>query len=229
MNHIQKGALVVIFPGFNILDVSGPVSVLYNSDFSVTFAAKDELTVSQENTTVQRNISFAEAKPRLSDWEILIVPGSRPNNILPLVQPEDGPRAEIVEFIASFASDVNHESIRQRTILSVSLGAYFLASGGVLDGLIATTHRLAVPGLRTVVERYVEQTPGAKRTRVVPENSSDSVPYLDGGRNQVGVKVITTGASVYGLDAALYFVSLASSRALAIEVAELLGHPWKEI
>ncbi|KAJ5436409.1 DJ-1 domain InhA-type [Penicillium cf. griseofulvum] len=183
MGHIQKRALVVVFPGFNILDVSGPVSVLYNSHFSVSYAAKDELTTSQENITVKRDISLAEAKLRLSDYEILIVPGSRPTNILPHVESEQGQLSELVEFITSFASDRDQESVRQRTILAVCIGAYFLAFGGVLDGLTATTHRLAISGLRDAVKRYVNQTPSAKGTQIVSEDPSDLVSYLDAGRN----------------------------------------------
>jgi putative intracellular protease/amidase len=108
---MQKKALVVIFPGFNILDVSGPVSVLYNSNFAVSYAAKDELTTSQENATIQRNISFAEAKPQMDDYEIMVVPGARPTYVLPLVQTEDGQRSEIVEFIAGFASGLNYNGL----------------------------------------------------------------------------------------------------------------------
>lgn len=57
--------------------MSGPVSVLHSSDISVSYAAKDELTTSQENATVKRDISFAQAKLQSPDWEILIVPGAR--------------------------------------------------------------------------------------------------------------------------------------------------------
>ncbi|KAJ5960329.1 DJ-1 domain InhA-type [Penicillium vulpinum] len=229
MGRIQKRALVVIFPEFNILDVSGPVSVLYNSNFSVSYAAKDELTTSQENATVKRDISFAEAKLQLSDYEILIVPGSRPNNILPHVEHEQGQLSELVEFITSFASYTDQESVRQRTILAVCIGAYFLAFGGVLDGLSATTHRLAIPGLRDATQRYIDQTPGAKGTQVVLEGTSGPVSYLDAGRNHFGVRIITTGAMINGIDAALHFVSLGSSPSLAVEVAGLIGHQLKEI
>ncbi|KAJ5550963.1 DJ-1 domain InhA-type [Penicillium sp. DV-2018c] len=227
MIPVQKKALVVIFPGFNNLDVAGPVSVLYNSDFDVSYAAKDELTTSQENLTVRRTISFAEAKLQMDDYEILIVPGSRPTTTLSLLQKEDGRSAEIIDFIATFASGVNN-SVRQRTILSVCMGAFLLAGGGVLDGLVATTHRLAVPGLRKVIASYVQQNPGAKGTKVVPESSSDLIPYLDAGRNSAGVRIITSGPMAHGIDAALYFVSLLSGRSLSVEIAELIGHNWRE-
>ncbi|KAJ5834941.1 DJ-1 domain InhA-type [Penicillium robsamsonii] len=228
MDHAQKRALVVIFPGFNILDVGGPVSVLYNSYFSVSYAAKDELTTSQENATVKRDISLAEAKLQLSDYEILIVPGSRPFNILPHVESEQGQLSELVEFISSFAS-MNHESVRKHTILAICIGSYLLAFAGVLDGLTATTHRLARPGLRNAVRRYADHTTGAEGARIVPEDPSELIPYLDAGRNQFGVRIITAGPSLNGVDAALHFVSLSSSRSIAAEVGDLVGHSWKEI
>ncbi|OQE47399.1 hypothetical protein PENCOP_c001G07725 [Penicillium coprophilum] len=228
MGNMKKRALVVIFPGFNILDVSGPVSVLYNSDFSLSYAAEDELTTSQENVTVKRDISLAGAKLQLTDYEILIVPGARPTNILPHMESEQGQPSELVEFITSFASDMDKESARQRTILAVCIGSYFLAFGGVLDGLTATTHRLATPGLRDAVQRYVNRTTGAKGARVVPEDPSELVSYLDAGRNQFGVRIITTGAMINGIDAALHFASLSLGRSIAVEVGELIGHSWKE-
>ncbi|KAJ5130419.1 DJ-1 domain InhA-type [Penicillium bovifimosum] len=230
MSPVQKKALVVIFPGFNILDVSGPVSVLFNSDFAVSYAAKDELTTSQENMIVRRNISFAEAKLRMDDYEILIVPGSRPTSTLPLLQTDENDRSsEIIDFISGFASDLGHNGVRQRTVLSVCIGAYFLAAAGVLDGLVATTHRLAVPGLRIAVANYVERHPGAKGTKIVPESPSDLVPYMDAGRNPSGVRVITSGPMVHGIDAALHFVSLSAGRSVSVEIAELIGHHWREM
>ncbi|CAI7597892.1 unnamed protein product [Penicillium glandicola] len=228
MGYIQKKALVIVFPKFNILDLSGPVSVLFNSNFSLTYAAKDELTTSQENATVKRDISLAEAKLHMSDYDILIVPGSRPKNILPNVEPGQE-LSEVVEFVTSFASHVDQETVRQRTILAVCIGVYFLAFAGLLDGLTATTHRLAVPGLRDATQRYVDKTPGAKGTRVVPEDPSDLVSYLDAGQNQFGVRIITTGAMINGIDAALHFVSIGSSKSAAIEAGELIGHRWKDI
>ncbi|KAJ5163512.1 DJ-1 domain InhA-type [Penicillium coprophilum] len=228
MRNLTKRALVVIFPGFNILDVSGPVSVLFNSGFSVSYAAEDELTTSQENVTVKRDISLAGAKLQLTDYEILIVPGARPTNILPYIESQPGQPSELVEFITSFASDMDEEGARQRTILAVCIGSYFLASGGVLDGLTATTHRLGIPGLRDEVQRYMNRTTGAKGAQVVPEDPSELVSYLDAGRNQFGVRIITTGAMINGIDAALHFASLSVGRTIAVEVGELIGHSWKD-
>lgn len=137
---------MVIFPGFNVLDVSGPVSVLYNSDFSVSYAAKDELTTSQESATVKRDISLAEAKLHLSDYEILIVPGLRPNNILPHVEPEQGQLSELVNFIACFASNTDQDSVRHSTILAVCIGACFLAFGVYLMAPLQLHTVLLSPG-----------------------------------------------------------------------------------
>ncbi|KAJ5616090.1 hypothetical protein N7537_001204 [Penicillium hordei] len=142
MSHTQKSALVLGFPGFNVFDVS----VLYNSDFSMSYAAKDELTTSQESATVKRDISLAEAKLHLSNHEILIVPGSRPNNILPHVESEQGQLSELVKFIACFASDTDQDSVRQRTFLAVCIGAYFLALGVYLMASLQPHTFLLSPG-----------------------------------------------------------------------------------
>ncbi|CAL5866727.1 uncharacterized protein PFLUO_LOCUS937 [Penicillium psychrofluorescens] len=224
-------ALVVVFQAFNTLDIAGPICILSNSNFSITVAAKDEFTTSQENIVVKRTISFSEAKKHLSDYDILLVPGSRSRNILPYVQPENGQLLELLDVIINFAkpeSSVQADQ-KQRTILSVCVGSLLLGYAGVLDGLTATTHRLAPKALRTACEEYIIKTPGAKGTRIIPEDTSDTVSYCDAGINDSGVRVITSGAVTNGIDAALHFVALHMGRSAAVEVAELVGHNWREV
>ncbi|KAJ5819554.1 hypothetical protein N7474_005145 [Penicillium riverlandense] len=224
-------ALVVIFQAFNTLDITGPISILSNSNFFITIAAKDEFTTSQENIVVKRTISFSEAKKHLSDYDILIVPGSRSRNILPYVQPENGQLLELVDFIIAFAKPQSHIQTdqKQRTILSVCVGGLLLGVAGVLDGLTATTHRLATKALRTACEEYITKTHNAKGTRIIPEDPCDAVPYCDAGINESGVRIITTGAVTNGIDGALHFVALRMGRSAAVEVAELIGHHWREV
>ncbi|KAJ5624825.1 hypothetical protein N7510_001134 [Penicillium lagena] len=224
-------ALVVIFQAFNTLDITGPISILSNSNFFITIAAKDEFTTSQENIIVKRNISFSEAKEHLANYDILIVPGSRSRNILPYVQPENGQLLELLDVIIDFAkpqSPIQAEQ-RQRTILSVCVGGLLLGIAGILDGLTATTHRLATKALRTACEEYIIKTPNAKGTRILPEDPLDTVSYCDAGINESGVRVITSGAVTNGIDAALHFVALRMGRSAAVEVAELIGHNWREV
>ncbi|KAJ5676134.1 hypothetical protein N7462_009031 [Penicillium macrosclerotiorum] len=223
-----NSALVAIFPAFNTLDIAGPISILSNTNFSITIAAKDEITTSQENIEVKRSVSFKEAQARLSEYDILIVPGSRSRNILPYVQPESGRLLELLEMIAHFAHP-QAPIARKRTILSVCIGSYLLGVAGVLDGLKATTHRLAINGLRTACSEYTLRTPDAKGTEIVPEDPSDTVSYCDGGLNQSGVRVITSGAVTNGIDATIYFIATRLGRSVALEVAGLIGHTWREI
>ncbi|KAJ5310092.1 uncharacterized protein N7443_002553 [Penicillium atrosanguineum] len=220
-------ALIAIFPAFNSLDITGPIAVLFNSDFSITIAAKEDLTISQENITVKRTVSFQEAHQNLSEYDILIVPGSRSRNILPYVQPENAQLMELLDLVAEFAKP-QHRPTKERTALSVCTGGYLLAVVGVLDGLTATTHRLATKGLQTACEEYTTRTPGAKGTTILPENSSVPVSYYDAGVNEFGVRVITTGAVTNGIDATLHYVASRSGRSVAVEVAGFIGHNWRE-
>lgn len=113
--------------------------------------------------------------------------------------------------------------------MSVCIGGYILAAAGVLDGLTATTHRLATKGLQTACEEYTIRTPDAKGTKILPENSSVPVPYCDAGVNEFGVRVITTGAVTNGIDGALHYVARRLGRSVAVEVAGLIGHNWREV
>jgi transcriptional regulator GlxA family with amidase domain len=227
-HNMGGSALVAIFPAFNSLDINGPISILSNSDFSITIAAKEELTTSQENIIVKRTISFQKAHQTLSEYDILIVPGSRSRNILPYLQPENAQLLDLLDLVAGFAKP-EHPPIKERTILSVCIGGYFLGAAGVLDGLTATTHRLATKGLRTACENYARRTPDAKGTKILPENPSVLVPYCDAGVNDFGVRVITTGSVTYGIDATLYYVASRFGNAVAVEIAELIGHNWREV
>jgi putative intracellular protease/amidase len=94
--------LVGIFPALNTLDITGPISILSNSDFFITVAAKEGLTTSQENIVVKRTIPFPEAHKNLSEYDILIVPGSRSRNIPPCVQPENVQLLELLNLVADF-------------------------------------------------------------------------------------------------------------------------------
>lgn len=113
--------------------------------------------------------------------------------------------------------------------MSVCIGGYFLAAAGVLDGLTATTHRLATKGLQTACEEYTIRTPDAKGTKILPENPSVPVSYYDAGINEFGVRVITTGAVTNGIDGALHYVARRLGRSVAVEVAGLIGHNWREV
>ncbi|RHZ56153.1 uncharacterized protein CDV56_106108 [Aspergillus thermomutatus] len=223
-------ALVLIYPSVNTLDTNGPIGVLFQGGFSTFIAARDELTTSQENVTLKRDLSIAEAKERLTEYDVLVVPGSRPNHILPFIS-SDGHLHELLELISAFAKlgPKRPGPLGERVLLSICSGSYLLAAAGVLDGLTATSHRLGLGALRQLCDEYKSRTPGAKGTEVVPEGPAGTVHYVDAGMNESQVHIVTSGTVTNGIDAALYLISLRSGRPAAVEVAAFIGYTWREM
>ena len=93
-----------------------------------------------------------------------------------------------------------------------------VAATGVLKGLKATTHHRVLDMLKRidasidVVATVGEQAVGR---------------YVDGGLNESGVRVVTTGGVTCGIDAALYVAELKVGRDQAEFVARLEEHEWK--
>jgi putative intracellular protease/amidase len=223
-------ALVLVYPSVNTLDTNGPIGVLFQGGYSTFIAAHDEFTTSQENVTFKRDLSIAEAKDRLTEFDLLIVPGARPNHILPFLS-ADGHLHELLELISAFAKlgPKSPGPLGERVLFSVCSGSYLLAAAGVLDGLTATSHRLGLGALRNLCDEYKRRTPGAKGTEVVPENATGTVHYVDAGMNASQVRIVTSGTITTGMDATLYLISLRSGRPAAEEVASFIGYAWREM
>lgn len=62
----QTQVLLILFPGFNTLDMNGPYDVFTKSGtsqyFSVTIAAEDDITKSFEGVLVQVGMTFLVAR-----------------------------------------------------------------------------------------------------------------------------------------------------------------------
>ncbi|KAF9889714.1 hypothetical protein FE257_007020 [Aspergillus nanangensis] len=254
---IKQSALVLIYPNFNSLETTGPLEVFFNTGISATIAAATDLTTSQENVTLQRAISLDDAQAHLSDYDILVVPGSRSRNILPyLPQPPQPPQpiqtlsppadstdgdnddtehafSALLDLIETFASLPPRPGTTERAILSGTLGAYLLGAAGVLDGRVATTHRLVLGTLRQVCAdaQRGRQPTGCRGTEVVPRSYSakETRWYVDAGCNEAGVRVFTVCGPSAVIDATLYLMSLWRGRLVAEEAAMFLGHTWREI
>lgn len=230
----RQSALALVYPKFNVLDITGPTEVFFNTGFSLSIAASDDLTTSQENITVQRSLSLADAKERLSDFDILVVPGSRSRNILPHLGPPlegDGTLTEVIDMVRCFAKTPRREGRKERAVLAGPLGSYLLGAAGVLDGMVATTHRLVVGLLRHVCTESQRSGQQEKETEVVPHSmvAENYQLYVDAGCNEVGVRVITVTGPSAVIDATLYLMARWKERPLAEEAAMFLGHTWREI
>ncbi len=101
--------------------------------FDITFAADDKYTMTSAGVQLTAQISMKEAHSRLSDFDVLIVPGGSALNILK----ED---SEPISLIQAFVDLQTEDPSRERTLLAVDTAALFLAKLGILQGLAATTH-----------------------------------------------------------------------------------------
>ncbi len=232
--------LLIPYPGFNTLDLNGPLEILGNAalekdTFAITVAARDELTTAYENVIIKRHIALKEARVSLEDYDILIQPGGGPDSIMPYLLPEDGsPRDhefdELLDIVAAFAKLPPSPRLDagERVIMSICTGALFLGYAGVFEGLTATTHFLALDQLQQVCEDYAKRTPGAKSTTIVPKEPTDALRWVDAGFNANKVRVISSGGISCGLDATLYLVSQWLGKQKAVEIARMMEYAWRQ-
>lgn len=124
----RKKVAVVLFPGVEIIDFSGPWEVFGAAGMDVfSVAASDTMFAASMGLTMKPDFTFANAP--LPD--IILVPGGD-------VDPSD---TTVVNWIARTSPNSAHT-------MSVCTGAFLLAAGGLLDNLTATTNYPAIEALR---------------------------------------------------------------------------------
>ena len=82
---------------------------------------------------IKAHIDYKEAHERLSEFDVLVVPGGKAFEIIK----KD---AEPIGLIQAFADLQTSDPSRERTLLAIDTAGLFLAKLGLLQGLGATTH-----------------------------------------------------------------------------------------
>lgn len=124
----RKKVAVVLFPGVEIIDFSGPWEVFGAAGMDVfSVAASDTLLTASMGLTMKPDFTFVNAPQP----DIILVPGGG-------VDPSD---TAVVNWIARTSQKSAHT-------MSVCTGAFLLAAGGLLDNLTATTNFPAIEALR---------------------------------------------------------------------------------
>jgi transcriptional regulator GlxA family with amidase domain len=139
--------LIPIYPDFNTFDINGPVEVLSqanrnsgfpnNPHFKISIAAETELTTSVEGVRIARDISLANAIERLSEWDILLVPGGVEKSILSMIassKEDETPSPEVLKLLEEYTGRLDG------FVLTVCTGSLFFGALGKLTGRRATTH-----------------------------------------------------------------------------------------
>ncbi|MBK8564311.1 MAG: DJ-1/PfpI family protein [Saprospiraceae bacterium] len=182
-----KKVAVVLFPGVEIIDFTGPWEVFGAAGmevFSVT--AHDSIVHTGMGMKLKPDYTFSNAPMP----DIILVPGGN-------VDPSD---TAVVNWIKRTSTAAEHT-------MSVCTGAFFLAAGGLLDSLKATTNYQAVQALK-----------GMSPTTEVFDNAR----FVDNGR------IITAGGLSAGIDAAFHLVSQYIGRAQTQKLANDLEYGWSE-
>lgn len=138
--------------------------------------------------TIQCAMTVEHALTKIDEFDVLVVPGGNPSALLDMIQRNTGE----VAFIKAF-NNTSAGRDGEKIILSVCTGALFLGAMGVLSGLKATTHHMALNALSDI-DSSIE---------VVSSVTSESTPnrYVDGGINKQGKRVITAGYVFLDLNA----------------------------
>src|SRR5262249_17228312 len=148
----QRNLAILIFPGVQIIDYTGPWEVFGHARVDdqrafriYTVAPSTGPITTSMGMSVNPEFTFSNA-PKA---DVLVIPGG---NVNPQLD-----NAELLRWVRSSAASA-------QVVLSVCNGAFFLAKAGLLDGLEATTFaglidqlRTAAPKTRVVTDkRYVD-------------------------------------------------------------------------
>ena len=197
MSDLTRNVAIYIFDEVEVLDFCGPFEVFSvagarggpERPFNVYTVARAAGPVAARNAlSVNPRYSFADC-PRA---DILVVPGGYGTR-------REMTEPEVLDWIADRARGAE-------VVLSVCTGSLILAKAGLLEGLEATTHHLALAELREA----------APRTAVAPEKR-----FIDNGR------IVTAAGISAGIDAAFHVVARLLGREQAAETAAYMEYDWK--
>lgn len=176
---------ILLYDGFTALDAIGPYEVLHLApETEVVFVAREPGRVGTDAKTLSVNADYSLKD--LTAPDIVLVPGT------PNPQPVMGDK-EVLDWLRAVHADTKWTT-------SVCTGAMVLGAAGLLEGIRATTHWLALDRLTTFGARPV-------RERVVRDG-----------------KIVTAAGVSAGIDMALTMVSLEYGEEIAQEIQLILEY-----
>jgi transcriptional regulator GlxA family with amidase domain len=196
--------LFALHPKFNLLDFAGPWEAFHSAlhdekdpeskAFNLTIASDDKVTLSEQDVSINGQISYKQAYEDLGDYDVLVVVGGNTDAIIEK-------EAEPLGIITAFSELHKSDPVRERTLFSVCTGSHFLAQKGILAGLSATTHpdhftKFEILCSRAATRDLDERTEVVEDSRYVVNNlrfdlgNEDENPYI---RRKSDARRVSTG------------------------------------
>jgi len=131
----RRNAAILLFPGVQIIDYTGPYEVFGQAGFNVfTVAEKPDMLTTAMGMKVTPNYTLEDAPTA----DVLVIPGGD------VTATQEN--ARIIKWIQEESKNAEH-------VLSVCNGAYILAKTGLLDGMSATTFYGLLDGLQALAPK----------------------------------------------------------------------------
>jgi transcriptional regulator GlxA family with amidase domain len=186
---------IFIFPDVEVLDFCGPFEVFSVAGNQIAPGSFDVFTVAEKagpllarnGLSVVPEHAFADA-PKI---DLLLIPGGQGTR--PLVKNE------------AVLAWINKQATQAELVLSVCTGALLLGKCGLLDGLPATTHHLALDLLRELAPKSTVH--GDRRV-------------IDNGR------IITSAGVASGIDMSFHVLARLLGQETAEKTARYIEYPW---
>jgi len=195
MTNRSRNVAIFIFDEVEVLDFCGPFevfSITGNQDESKPFnvyTVAEELrpVIARNNLSVNPHYSLRDCPPP----DILLVPGG-------LGTRREMNNTTLVTWIKNCAQNTE-------LVLSVCTGSLLLAKAGLLEGLTATTHHLALNDLKKVAPNTI-----------IDENKR----FVDNGN-----VIVSAGISA-GIDMSLHVIAKLLGREQAEKTARYMEYNW---
>lgn len=169
----EINVLIPIFPGVDLLDLSGPMEVLRRGSrrltFNFTIVSYTEDTKTAQGITIKRKKSFAQAMHCIGDFHILIQPGGPLGKIN--AYRRDPPAFDLHLGIIDHFTTLCPIHGEPYVLLSIGSGALLISPTGAFAGLRATTCIEALETLHHDCEEY--RMHGGKPATILPELESE--------------------------------------------------------
>ncbi|KAF2748237.1 transcriptional regulator [Sporormia fimetaria CBS 119925] len=208
---------VLLYKDADIIDFAGPTEIYTNRPATgerpfktTTFSLDNPVSVGHGVLTLIPDASFQDVQANLNNFDILMVPGGMPDQILEMLKREEG--KAITKLLNDFASLPPRKETGHRIIQSVCTGALVLAASGILKGRTVTTHHMAYDLMKQMAD---EAAGGESNTNVISKR------WVDAGLTDAGVRIVNAGGVTSGIDTSLHITEMLVGKEAADWAAEV--------